>query len=243
MSPTAFFPLPSGKWGPRQSPTKWVCWGKEEQGSGPRATEGSPRQSGLCDDALRGPYFLLAQKVWRKMRQREGPLESPQIWGACFCGFPRQATARPWPSKNLLFFAARCLCSGFLVRSLGDFQGRTLEVRTTAFAAGSRANQTAAGRHSQRSAPQNEAAVLCGFTKGRALCWLFPPFLSTQKWGRRRRVLHYAVGKLPEGSSHPARGYRRTAPKTLSFRAGYSRLIWAMSSLISWRLEFLSAGH
>ena len=113
-------------------------------------------------------------------------MESPQIWGACFCGFLRQEAAFPRPSKNLLFFAARCLCSAFLVRSLGDFQGRTLEVQPTAFAAGSRANQTAAGRHTQRSAPQNEAAVLCGFTKGRALCWLFPPFLSTQKWGRRR---------------------------------------------------------
>ena len=147
-------------------------------------------------------------------------MESPQIWGACFCGFPRQATARPWPSKNLLFFAARCLCGGFLVRSLGDFQGRTLEVRTTAFAAGSRANQTAAGRHSQRSAPQNEAAVLCGFTKGRALCWLFPPFLSTQKWGRRRHVV--AKSALPRAS------FGRPRPASLLLLSPANPLRWAL---------------
>ena len=157
-----------------------------------------------------GPYFLLAQKVWRKMRQREGPLESPQIWGACFCGFPHQAATSPWPSKNLLFFAARWLCGGFLVRSLGDFYRRTVEVQPTAFAAGSRANQTAAGKHRQRSAPQEGAAVLCGFTKGRALCWFFPPFLSTQKWGRRRHVPRYAAGKNPSETRPPLRSGKKS---------------------------------
>ena len=39
--------------GPRQSPAKRVCWGEEEQGSGGRATSGSPNRSGLCDDVGR----------------------------------------------------------------------------------------------------------------------------------------------------------------------------------------------
>ena len=37
------------KRGPRRSPTKWVRWGEEEQGSGARATRGSPSRSGLCN--------------------------------------------------------------------------------------------------------------------------------------------------------------------------------------------------
>ena len=38
------------KMGPRRSPAQRVRWGEEEQGSGGRATSGSPKQSGLCDD-------------------------------------------------------------------------------------------------------------------------------------------------------------------------------------------------
>ena len=41
---------PSPIFGPRQSPAKRVCWGEEEQGSGRRATNGSPNRSGLWDD-------------------------------------------------------------------------------------------------------------------------------------------------------------------------------------------------
>ena len=115
-----------------------------------------------------------------------GPFGIPTNLNCVLLWFFTPSSAFPRPSKNLLFFAARCLCGGFLVRSLGAFYRRTLEVQPTAFAAGSRANRTAAGRHGQGSAPQKGAAVLCGFTKGRALCWFFPPFLSTQKWGPRR---------------------------------------------------------
>ena len=62
----AFFPLftaprPSPILGPRQSPTKWVCWGEEEQGSGGRATKGRLNRSGLWDD----------EKVPPKGRKRE----------------------------------------------------------------------------------------------------------------------------------------------------------------------------
>ncbi len=39
--------------GPRRSPAKRVRWGEEEQGSGGRATSGSPNESGLCDDVGR----------------------------------------------------------------------------------------------------------------------------------------------------------------------------------------------
>ena len=48
-------PRPSPILGPRQSPAKRVCWGEEEQGSGGRATKGSPNRSGLCDDEKVSP--------------------------------------------------------------------------------------------------------------------------------------------------------------------------------------------
>ena len=73
-------------------------------------------------DALRGPTFLTDQKGGVKSHQRGNPLESPQIWSAFFCGFLHQEAAYPRPSKNLLFFAARCLCGALFVRSLGDRQ-------------------------------------------------------------------------------------------------------------------------
>ncbi len=38
------------------------------------------------------------------MRQREGPLESPQIWSACFCGFSHQASPLPETVKNPIGF-------------------------------------------------------------------------------------------------------------------------------------------
>ncbi len=148
--------------------------------------------------------------------------------------YTRQALY-PRPQKTLLVFSARCLCSALLVRSLGDFQGRTMEVQPTAFAAGSRANQTAAGKHHQGSAPQEGAAVLCGFTKGRALCWFFPPFLSTQKWGRRRHVPRYAAGKNPSETRPPLRSGKKSAGGRPPLRSGNSPPAGGQKEVISSR--------
>ena len=56
--------------GPRQSPAKRVCWGEEEQGSGGRATKGSPNRSGLCDDEKVPPKE--AEEGERRKREKEG---------------------------------------------------------------------------------------------------------------------------------------------------------------------------
>ena len=60
--------------GPRRSPTKWVRWGEEEQGSGGRATEGSPNRSGLCDDEGRWHGVAVTED------EKRGPRRSPTKW-------------------------------------------------------------------------------------------------------------------------------------------------------------------
>ena len=53
-------------WGPRRSPAQRVRWGEEEHGSGGRATRGSPKKSGLCDDVGR----WIARRARRKRKTK-----------------------------------------------------------------------------------------------------------------------------------------------------------------------------